>query len=178
MAAAIGMWSSCPMHRRPVRSRAGFSPHWPCPRCHLDVVPPPLPRDRPLCRPPSRSSGPALRSCARGVFSSQASSECVSATDLTSPGPPLPRSDACRSGWLRRTREAAECVHRAHLAQLQSPSEPGVTSTVSAYVRLAFLPVRVDVRAGRTPRPPSLLLSSVPAEILTPCSARPMNDNL
>ena len=178
MAAVIDMCPSCPMHWRPVRSHVSLSPHWPCPRCHLDVVRPPLPRDRPLCRPPSRSSGPALRSCARGAFSSQASSECVSATDLTSPGPPLLRSDACSSSWLRRPREAAECVHRAHLAQPQSPSGPGLTSTVSAYVRLVFLPVRVDVRAGRTPRPPSLLLSSVPDEILTHCSARPMNDNL
>ena len=42
---------------------------------------------------------------------------------------------------------------------------------MSAYVRLVFLPVRVDVRAGRTPRPPSLLLSSIPDEILTHRSA-------
>ena len=101
----------------------------------------------------------------------------MSATDLTSPGPPLLRSDACSSSWLTRTRQAAECVHRAHLAQPQSPSEPGVTS-VSAYVRPVFLPIRVDVRAGCALRPPSLLLSSIPDEILTHHSARPMKDNL
>ena len=165
------------MHRRPVQSRVGFSSHWPCPRHHLDVVRPPLPRDRPLCRPPSQSLGPALRSCAPGAFSSQASSECVSATDLTNPGPPLPRSDACRSGWLRRTRQAASYLLRAHLARPQSPSKLR-TISVSAYVRPVFLPIRVDVRTGCAPRPPSLLLSSIPDEILTHHSARPTPQDL
>ena len=38
--------------------------------------------------------------------------------------------------------------------------------------------LNVDVRTGRAPRPPSLLLSSIPDGILTHRSARPMNDNL
>ena len=49
---------------------------------------------------------------------------------------------------------------------------------MSAYVRPVFLPIRVDVRAGCPLRPPSLLLSSIPDEILTHHSARPMKDNL
>ena len=63
-----GLLSDAPVSR--AFSRVSFSSRWPCLRRHLDVVRPPLPRDRPLCGPPSQSSSVVFLACASGAFSS------------------------------------------------------------------------------------------------------------